>query len=327
MKLIMENWRQYLSEGCDSPQEFGTGSVGSAFDQDKMINDSYKMVVMHAPSFIKKSPYKDDVKYLFTGKTDSDADEHLKDLYGVVWEECVDITINFMNIAYRGDTPEFVEEYLHSFAYDDAKALGAPEMPHHDRDIDRIDDKTIMINMNPFYRFWRRGDCSKQNFLAATIMCAGTLVHEVAHTEDNLWYKNQQQMKSKIKEKFQQAMDDGLFDRDAHEIEVTDTDKSVASNIKIFLDALKEEFDILAAHMLAATEIFAYNAEILFYKNLLALYKNSPDRKWLYDWITGYIAIQEEHKSEVALDRVAKYLPKSPKVIDLGDVEITAGGG
>ena len=57
-------------------------------------------------------------------------------------------------------------------------------------------------------------------------------------------------MKSKIKEKFQQAMDDGLFDRDAHEIEVTDTDKSVASNIKIFLDTLKEEFDILAAGIL-----------------------------------------------------------------------------
>ena len=62
-------------------------------------------------------------------------------------------------------------------------------------------------------------------------------------------------------------MDDGLFDRDAHEIEVTDTDKSVASNIKIFLDALKEEFDILAAHMLAATEIFAYQA-IIFSRNM-----------------------------------------------------------
>ena len=228
-----------------------------------------------------------------------------------------------MDIAYRGDTPEFVEKYLHSFDYDEAKALGAPEMPHHDRDIERIDDKTIMINMNPFYRFWRGGDCSKRDFFAATIMCASTLVHEVAHAEDKLWYKNRQQMESKIKEKFQQAMDDGLFDRDAHEVEVTDTDESVASNIKIFLDALKEEFDILAAHMLAATEIFAYNTEILFLKNLLALYKNSPDRKWLYDWISYYIKTQEEQKSEVALDRVAKYLPKSPKAIDLGDIDMT----
>ena len=283
MKLIMENWRNFRRE-CNALSEtsyyhHSTGSLESEFPEEKIIEDSFKLIDKCAPQFIKNSPYLRSVRFSRSESptADKNSDGHMEGLYGKFTQDTIKPVINYVEVAFGEESPRAYLENITQWL----AARGAQTEEFKGEKLDSAPfkgpDDLIFINLNSFIRGWAlhvrdnfHGEESRPwAYSHWLVKMAGTIVHEVAHAEDKNHPKFTKFIYNKMLDRLNDAIDDGLFDRelydDAWPFKSIGNSGKKAKAMQTFKEYLTQDLEALVTPLMAASEIYAYDTEINFY--------------------------------------------------------------